>query len=378
MLVRDMRTCICSPMADRLADTFIRAHCKYIPGETIALFGDWPMWTHNGVYLIPALYRFGMGYGDRMRPRLDSLSRKLAVNAFTSYLKRQNVDVVLGEWAYTSVSVMESCARLGIPLVTHFHGADVYVKEVLERFADQYARLFRMGAAFIYGASIMKPHLLELGVPEDKLFYNPCGVNVEQFTPTRAEANPPTFLALARFADKKGPQLALLAFERVARVVPEARLIAIGEGHLLEACRQMAKALGLADRVQYLGHVKHDEVARIMRSGRAFVQHSNTTTYGDSEGTVISVIEACATALPVVATRHGGIRDTIVHGETGFLVDELDIAGQAEYMIRLARDPKLAGEMGRKARERVVRHYSMETSIAGIQRVLEFAVGKQA
>jgi colanic acid/amylovoran biosynthesis glycosyltransferase len=344
----------------------------------MAIFGDWPMLMHDGVYLIPATYRVGMRYGARLKPRMDRISRRLAIDALTAHLRRHRVDIVLAEWAYTAVNIMESCARLGVPLVTHFHGADVYVKEVIDQFSSEYAQLFQTGVAFIYGATIMKPHLIQLGVPEDKLFYNPCGVNIDDFTPTRPQDNPPTFLSVGRFTDKKGPQLTLLAFERVAKMIPDARLIAIGEGHLLEACQQMAKALGLAQRVQYLGGLEHEEVRRILRSGRAFVQHSYTTGNGDSEGTAISVLEACAVGLPVVSTRHGGIQDTIVHGQTGFLVEEMDIGGQAEYMVQLARDPDLAGDMGRKARQRVVEHYSMESSIAGIQRILEFAARSPA
>ncbi|MFP3867397.1 MAG: glycosyltransferase, partial [Desulfobacteraceae bacterium] len=93
--------------------------------------------------------------------------------------------------------------------------------------------------------------------------------------------------------------------------------------------------------------------------------------YGDSEGTPVAVLEAGACGLPVVATHHGGIKDSVVHGETGFLVDEGDIVGMAAYMLKLAQEPELAATMGRRGREHIKANYSMDRSIANLWRIIE-------
>jgi glycosyltransferase involved in cell wall biosynthesis len=111
----------------------------------------------------------------------------------------------------------------------------------------------------------------------------------------------------------------------------------------------------------------------MMRRARAFVQHSVRTSYGDSEGTPVAVLEAGASGLPVVSTRHAGIKDVVIEGETGFLVDEGDIEGMAAHMLTLARDADLAGRMGRRAREHVAANFSMEQHIARLAEVLEGA-----
>ena len=91
---------------------------------------------------------------------------------------------------------------------------------------------------------------------------------------------------------------------------------------------------------------------------------------GDCEGTPVGILEAGASGLPVVATRHGGIPDVVVEAETGFLVDEGDVVGMAEHVLRLAREPALAGEMGRAAHRRIGEHFSMERSIGGLWSII--------
>jgi glycosyltransferase involved in cell wall biosynthesis len=125
-------------------------------------------------------------------------------------------------------------------------------------------------------------------------------------------------------------------------------------------CRDLAGALELAASVDFPGRLPQEEVARAMQGARAFVQHSVTASTGDAEGTPVAILEAGASGLPVVATRHTGIAESVVEDETGFLVDERDVGGMAEHMIRLAREPELAAEIGAAARERVVAEYSME------------------
>ena len=148
----------------------------------------------------------------------------------------------------------------------------------------------------------------------------------------------------------------------------------IGDGRLLEACKQTARMLEIEANVDFLGPRSHSEVAAAMRSARAFVQHSIRAYDGNSEGTPNVVMEAGATGLPVVATRHGGILDVVIDGETGLLVDEGDFDGMAECMVRLAEDPSLAARLGKAARERICAEFSQEQSINKLWCIIESAV----
>ena len=123
-----------------------------------------------------------------------------------------------------------------------------------------------------------------------------------------------------------------------------------GGGELFEACRILVKALGLDDRVEFKGVLSHAGVATEMRQARVFVQHSVTTPeQGDREGKPVAVMEAMASGLAVVTTRHSGITELIEDGVTGLLVDEFDVAAMADAMIRLAQDDDLVRQLGRAA-----------------------------
>jgi colanic acid/amylovoran biosynthesis glycosyltransferase len=148
----------------------------------------------------------------------------------------------------------------------------------------------------------------------------------------------------------------------------------VGEGPLLDCCKQLARALGIADSIEFTGALCHKRVQALMTGARAFVQHSLCTTYGDSEGTPVSVLEASATGLPVVSTKHAGIQEAIIHQRTGFLVAERDVSAMADYMSRLATDLGLAAALGTAGRRFVSENYSAEKSIGRLFAILQKAV----
>ena len=183
-------------------------------------------------------------------------------------------------------------------------------------------------------------------------------------------------MAVGRFVEKKAPELTLLAFLKVRQEVPDARLVMIGDGPLRGPCQRICRALGLEEAVALPGAEPPPVVAARLRRARAFVQHSVTALDGDAEGTPVSVLEASACGLPVVATRHAGIKDVVEEGRTGLLVDEGDVEGMARHLLDLARDPALAARLGRAGRERIERHFSMDASIGKLWAVIDGVRGK--
>jgi colanic acid/amylovoran biosynthesis glycosyltransferase len=101
--------------------------------------------------------------------------------------------------------------------------------------------------------------------------------------------------------------------------------------------------------------------------------HSVTTPNGDAEGTLNTTLEANATGLPIISTRHAGIPEAVVHGQTGFLVAEHDVTGMATYMVQLATDATLAGQLGVAARAHMVQFYDLHKRIAILRSLLTTA-----
>lgn len=365
----DMAICVVAPYLPTTSETFIRGHIERMPSRTVLVHG-WPARIGNTPVLSWAAR---IGYKIRRRLLGDSTENETTA-AYIAAFSRARAKAVVAEYGTTGVATMEACRRLDIPLVVHFHGYDASVRDVLSDNATSYPIMFNQAAAIIAVSRTMQSRLVALGAPKEKVHYNPCGINCRMFSGADPANAPPVFLAVGRFVEKKGPQLTLRAFEIVHRTVPEARLRMIGDGPLLEECRRLVGELRIEDVVTFLGAQSPAVVQAEMRSARCFVQHSVEAANGDCEGTPVGILEAGASGLPIVSTRHAGIADVVVEGKTGFLVDEGDVAGMAKNMLQLAQEPRLAHNLGQAATKRIASQFSQEVSDRRLWKIIESCI----
>ncbi len=146
--------------------------------------------------------------------------------------------------------------------------------------------------------------------------------------------------------------MTLQAFVQARRVCPDLRLDMIGDGPLKSDCAAFVAANGLGDCVTLHGACDHDTVRATLGAADIFVQHSIVAPNGDTESQGISLVEAMASALPVVATDHNGFSETVVHGSTGFLVPEGDVTAMAGRIVDLVGNRRLRVAMGQAGQER--------------------------
>ncbi len=157
-------------------------------------------------------------------------------------------------------------------------------------------------------------------------------------------------LQVARFHPVKDHATAIEAFARVAPDVPQAMLLLAGDGPEREAMERLAADRGVASRVRFLG-LRRD-VPRLMQAADLFLLSSL------SEGVSLTLLEAMATPLPIVATDVGGNREVVAHGTTGLLSPRRDAAALAENLTALLRDPARRDRMAAAARERFLAHFT--------------------
>ena len=353
------------------SETFIGAHIDHVSGGIPPFHGTLPSVGDRSVFGRLEILRFRLGRKLWHEPAATQTTAGY-IRAF----RRFKPDAVLAEYGEVGVRVMDACARLSIPLVVHFHGYDASRYAVLEANKEAYPRLFRQAAAVIGVSREMVRVLEALGCPPDKVHYIPCGVDCGTFGRSTPGASPPRFLAVGRLVEKKGPLTTIAAFKGVASRTPGATLRIIGDGALRAACEALIRQLRLQDAVTLLGAQPSRVVSEEMRAARAFAQHSLQAASGDREGTPVAVMEAGASGLPTVATRHAGIPDVVVDGQTGLLVDEGDVAGMTHAMQRLADDPALAERLGRAARERVCAEFTQRAALNRLTEVLDAAAAR--
>lgn len=363
-----LRIALASPAENAWSETFIAAHIERLNKVELLLSGGVP--PRNASLGGPLVRSAGPGkLYDRLVGRRFGGAPGLARHRLVDRLRSFKPDVMLAEYGNMGAEIAGSCERAGVPLVVHFHGFDAHRPDYIQRYGG-YRDLFRYASALVVVSRAMEAQLLAIGAPREKVIYNCYGIDVDRFTPGRPDLAPPHFLAVGRFAEKKAPQLTITAFSQVVALRPEARLTMVGQGKLWEHCQQLVSELGLVGSVDLCGVKKPDEIARLMHGSRAFVQHSVVTADNDHEGTPLAVLEAMASAVPVVATRHAGIADVVVDGERGLLCAEHDVEAMARHMVALIDDPEQALRMGLAGRAYVEVAHRVEVQVAHLQRIL--------
>ena len=188
--------------------------------------------------------------------------------------------------------------------------------------------------------------LVRRGVPVERVEVIYPGVDATWYAPDPGvpRAPAPTFLYVGRLKRYKGVDIALAAVARARRSRPDLRLDVAGQGDDRQRLEGVARRLGLGEAVRFLGFVSDEEKRRLLRRSWAVVLAS------PKEGWGISNVEAAACATPALASDSPGLRESVRHGETGFLVPHGDVPALAERMLALAQDPALVERLGRGAR----------------------------
>jgi glycosyltransferase involved in cell wall biosynthesis len=168
----------------------------------------------------------------------------------------------------------------------------------------------------------------------------------------------------------KGHEVFLEIARAVADRIPRSRFVVVGgsiyetHGHsgYPEALRQKTAALGLSDRVTFLG--ARDDVPDLLAALDVLV---HPPTAPEPFGRVLA--EAMAVGRPVVAARCGGIPEVVEDGVTGFLVPSADVGAFAAAVVRLLEDPALCRRLGHVGRRRAEARFGIEAHAAGVLEV---------
>jgi glycosyltransferase involved in cell wall biosynthesis len=222
--------------------------------------------------------------------------------------------------------------------------------------------------------------LVRLGVAGREQFrVIPIGLDLERFRDLDAKAA----VSLERGTGEEevvagyvGRLVAIKRVDLILRAVAQARrqgspirLVVAGDGECRQELERLARELGLADSVEFLGYVS-DASTVVARADLAILA-------SDNEGTPVALIEAAAAGRPAVATAVGGVPEVVVPG-AGMLVPRGDYAALAAALDRCARDRPLRERMGAHAREHVLRHFSVDRLLNDIEDLYDELLARPA
>jgi colanic acid/amylovoran biosynthesis glycosyltransferase len=301
-----------------------------------------------------------------LRGRGGSIERRLRAAA---------PKLIHAHFATDALRVLPLARALGLPLVASLRGYDVTRSDSAllrsgrlswMRYALGRRRLQREGALFLAVSDALRRRAIARGFAEERTLTHYNGVDLDRFRPGEGAREPGLVLHVGRLVEKKGTRVLIDALAGL----PDARLVVIGDGPLRAGLERRA-----GPQVQFLGALPSDEVAQWMRRASVLAAPSLTAADGDSEGLPNVVVEAAASALPVVATDHSGIPEAVEDGSTGFLVPEGDAGALAGALATaLGAGPA----MGRAARALAEARFDRVRLSERLERLYDRAAGLSA
>ena len=218
-------------------------------------------------------------------------------------------------------------------------------------------------AALLVASAGARSRIHEAERHRGRIFEVPHGIDLSRFPPRTGPPSRPSVLFLTSVQYRKGIFTLLDAFPHVARAVPGVELVIAGIGPDLAEAQRRAASMGDCT-IRFVGHVAHEQVGDVMRGHSVYCLPSIGEPFG------MTVLEAMACGLPVVATRAGGIPD-LLSSDGGRLVPPRDAGALAAALIEVLQSKPGQCEMGMHNRTRVERLFDIEKTVDRLEAAYE-------
>lgn len=231
------------------------------------------------------------------------------------------------------------------------------------------------GAAFV--SPVTKPLQLELereaGVSSERAPVIWMGVDMSQFQaqPVPEVSEQFELITVARLNPVKGHTFGLQAVQELLNRGIPTRYTIVGGGEMREELEREVAARGLDESVTFTGSLGEEAIASLLERSHALLLSS----FGLGEAAPVCVMEAMASGRPVISSIIGGTRDMIIHGETGFLVEQKDVEAIAACVEKLSKDHELRTRIGRAARAFAEKHFDSQKQAKKLLMAIEGSLG---
>jgi colanic acid/amylovoran biosynthesis glycosyltransferase len=305
---------------------------------------------------LPSLRRSGQSITPILRaltrPRGSLSVAALDAGRAATFLAEGSFDVIVAHFGNHGISA-ESLREIGVTsahLAVFFHGADL-TRYLYQAGRDVYDHLFERGDLMVPISERWRGRLIELGCPEDKIRVHRMGVDCSKIKYSeRRPDGKVRILSATRLTEKKGLTYALQAMAKLKAQGRTFQYDIVGHGPLHAELKNQVRSLGVEREVTLHGWKTQADLFRLQESAHVALMPSVTAKDGDEEGIPVALMEASASGLAVVSTRHSGIPELVRDGESGYLVPEREAGALADALARLLDAPERILEFGSTGR----------------------------
>ena len=291
-------------------------------------------------------------------------------DAIRRILIRRDPELIHVYFGNTGVHLLPLLTKWDRPWVVSFHGMDVQSRPKEKGYDQKLTQLLQLAPLVLVRSHSLANRLQDLGCDPAKIRLNRTGIPLQNF-PRVERATPADgrwqLVQACRLVEKKGLLTTLAAFRRFTSDYPNSRLIIAGEGPLRDVLAHRIKDLSLESRVTLAGFLSQEDLRRIYSESHIFVHPSELAADSNQEGIPNSMLEAMATGLPIVATRHGGIPEAVQEGVDGLLVPERDEAALHQALAKLAAQPELWRQLANQAHQSVTQNFEQQQQIRKLE-----------
>lgn len=274
-----------------------------------------------------------------------------------------------------AVHLLPLLRRVRIPAVVSFHGSDVAGAIATAEYGEARREMFDRSRLVLCRSEQLAEKVAGLGCDPAKLRIMKTVLPEIGYV----DRNPPSggqwqIVQACRLVPKKGLATSLRAFAVFSKTFPGALFNIAGEGPMEAELRELAFSLGVVERVSFTGFLPQESLRHLYSRSHIFL-HPSETAGGDVEGIPNSLLEAMASGLPVVATRHGGIPEVVTDGTSGLLCEERDHEAVAAALVRLAGDSGLYRRIALVGSDSIRDQFSAERRVMEIENLYREACG---
>lgn len=294
-----------------------------------------------------------------LRRFILAISYRLHWNAYYfEILRRLRPQLIHAHFSGAGEDCLWSAKWLKIPLLINFYGIETNYHIHDPAWLLRYQRIYAMADGLICSSDHMRSEMIASGCPAEKISVVRCGIDLELFSsePTELKKNDTLrLLSIARLHPEKGLAYLLRACKLLTdENLTDWELKIIGVGPLFDELTGLTRELGLEKQVLFMGKQSPQQVAAELHLAHLTILPS----LKESQGIVLAESQAACT--PVIASNVGGIPESLINGETGFLVEPESSQAIFEKIRYFIQNPQELPRMGRAGRDFVEKKFSRE------------------
>ena len=337
---------------------------------------------------IPDIYsrNHQLSHGMRL---LDSIAMNL-IGYYPSYylkLKQKTIHIMHAHFGPMGVLCSAIARKLNIPLLTTFYGYDVSELPTQKpQWNSNYKKLFETGSRFLVEGPAMGKKLEALGCPAEKITVHHLGIETDKYKVKKEYSNegrPLQLMMIGRFVEKKGFIFGLQAFHRFLENGGDGVLTIYGDSNGTDNSEGIKDELlnyiqvnNLTDRVRLPGLIPLEKLQHEYYKYDVFMAPSVKAGNGDDEGGApVTIIEASASGLPVIGSKHCDIPEIVIDEDTGLLTEEKNIVGLTEHIFRLNKDMQLRQKLGQQGKIHIKKNFCAIKQGKAISSIYQSSLG---